>query len=131
VNARRAVAIVALTVLTTSGMAPAQAPERGTQMGIKTTGRGWVLMADVTVSMDGLPMAGQAVQGASGRLWTDALAAGVCAASALSLVIATVSARHSAVALAFSPLPLGRRGGRWERGLGVRAPWPQSLARSV
>ena len=37
-------------------------------------------------------------------------------------MIARLSPHHSAVALAFSPLLLGRCGGRWERGLGVRAP---------
>lgn len=74
-KARRAV--VGLALLVTCVAVSAQTPHRAMQMGVKTTGAGWAIMAPVTLFTDNLSAASGTMQEAFMKLWTEALAVGL------------------------------------------------------
>ncbi len=65
----------ALAILLTS--ACAQTPQREIQTGVKTTGPGWAAMAQVTIGVDDLSKAQEAIGAAFGNVWSDVLEAGL------------------------------------------------------
>jgi effector-binding domain-containing protein len=73
-KARLMIVVVALALLTGCTALYAQAPEREIQTGVKTTGEGWAVMTQVTVSIDDFSAAGKTFGDAFDKLWTGALA---------------------------------------------------------
>jgi hypothetical protein len=66
---------VALAMLLTA--APAQTPQREMQTGVKTTGPGWAAMTQITIGVDDLSKAQEAIGIAFGKVWSDVLEAGL------------------------------------------------------